>query len=79
MDMPFGTPSTRTMYEETMSSIKTRLPKCVNAGVDLFNRINFISNTVDKLKYSPVEQNKFIEDNLYYLSRLNYQLKRLVA
>ena len=79
MDLPFGNPDLRTMYEETMSSIKRRLPRCLNAGVDLEDRINTVSKEVNSLANNTAEQTKLIEDNLYWLSKLNYQLKRLVA
>lgn len=79
MDLPFGNPDLRTMYEETMSSIKHRLPRCPNAGADLEDRINTVSKEINSLANNTVEQTKLIEDNLYWLSKLNYQLKRLVA
>ena len=79
MELPFGNPDLRTMYEETMSSIKRRLPRCPNAGADLEDRINTVSKEVNSLANNTVEQTKLIEDNLYWLSKLNYQLKRLVA
>ena len=79
MDLPFMNVDLRTMYEETMASIKARLPKCANASVDISNRIDEVINKVTSLKNDSSKQMKYIEDNLYWLSKLNYQLKRLVA
>lgn len=79
MDLPFMETDLRTMYEETMASIKARLPKCANASVDISNRIDEVINKVKSLKDDSSKQVKYIEDNLYWLSKLNYRLKRLVA
>lgn len=79
MELPFMETDLHTLYEETMSSIRARLPKCVNASVDISNRIDEVVNKVKSLKYDSSKQMKYIEDNLYWLSKLNYQLKRLVA
>ena len=79
MDLPFIETDLRTMYEETMASIKAKLPKCINASVDISNRIDEVVNKVKSLKNDSSKQMKYIEDNLYWLSKLNYQLKRLVA
>lgn len=78
MDSPFSNPDLRTVYEETMSSIKQRLPRHPGSNAELFNRINGIFTNVNRLVDNPIKQIQYIEDNLYYLTRLNYQLKRLV-
>lgn len=79
MELPFGNPDIRTMYEEIMASIKARLPKCANTSVDISNRIDEVVNKVKSLKDDSSKQTKYIQDNLYWLSKLNYQLKQLVA
>lgn len=78
MDSPFSNPDFRTVYEETMSSIKQCLPRHPGSNAELFNRINNIFTNVNRLVDNPIKQIQYIEDNLYYLTRLNYQLKRLV-
>ena len=80
MDLPFvNQVDTREVYNQTIDSIRSRLPRCPNANVDLFDRINGIISKIKTLHNNPVEQIKSMEANLPYLSWLNYQLKRLVA
>nr|DAX15949.1 MAG TPA: divalent ion tolerance protein [Caudoviricetes sp.] len=80
MDLPFvNQVNTIEVYNQTIDNIKSRLPRCPNATIDLFDRVNGIINKIKTFKDKPIDQIKIIEDNLPYLSWLNYQLKRLVA